>query len=64
MPDWVNIFGKKEELEQVKQIYVVDIKDFIDKYRLEPKQKNKIISNHLNEWLKKRPVLPTLINLE
>ena len=54
MPDWVNIFGKKEPIDQVKNIYVVEIKDFIDKYKLEPKQKKKLISNHLNEWLKRR----------
>jgi hypothetical protein len=54
MPDWVNIFGKKEAIEEAKKIYVVEIKDFIDKYKLEPKQKKKLISNHLNEWLKRR----------
>lgn len=54
MPDWVNIFGKKEPIDQVKNIYVVEIKDFIDKYQLDPKQKKKLICNHLNQWLKRR----------
>lgn len=54
MPDWVNIFGKKEDDKTVQHIYVVSITDFIDKYNLEPKQKKKLICNHLNEWLKKR----------
>jgi F0F1-type ATP synthase delta subunit len=54
MPDWVNIFGKKEDINQVKHIFVVDIKDFIDKYKLDPKQKKKLICNHLNQWLKRR----------
>jgi len=54
MPDWVNIFGKKEPIEEVKKIYVVEIKEFLDKYKIEPKQKKKLIGNHLNEWLKRR----------
>ena len=54
MPDWVNIFGKKEAIEDAKKIYVVEIKDFIDKYHIDPKQKKKLICNHLNQWLKKR----------
>lgn len=54
MPDWVNIFGKKEPIDQVNKIYVVEIKDFIDKYKLDIKQKKKIVGNHLNEWLKRR----------
>jgi len=54
MPDWKNIFGKKEAIDEVKHIYVVPLTDFIDKYQLDPKQKKKLISNHLNEWLKRR----------
>jgi F0F1-type ATP synthase delta subunit len=58
MPDWVNIFGKKEELSQVQNIYVVDIKEFLDKYTIDPKQKKALICNHLNQWLKNRPEIP------
>jgi len=54
MPDWKNIFGKKEAIDEVKHIYVVPLTDFLDKYKLDPKQKKKLISNHLNEWLKRR----------
>ena len=54
MPDWKNIFGKREPIDEVKHIYVVPLTDFIDKYQLDPKQKKKLISNHLNEWLKRR----------
>jgi len=57
MPDWKNIFGKKEPIDEVKHIYVVDIKDFIDKYKLEPKQKKKLIINYLDNWFKRRNVL-------
>jgi hypothetical protein len=54
MPDWENIFGKKEPIDQVKNIYVVEIKDFIEKYRLEPKQKKKLIINYLDNFFKKQ----------
>jgi hypothetical protein len=46
--------GYKEPIEQVSKIYVVSITDFIDKYKLEPKQRNQIIKNHLNNWLKNK----------
>lgn len=51
---WKNIGGRKEPTEEVKHIFVVSIKDFIDNYKLDIKQKKKLIGNHLNEWLKRR----------
>lgn len=51
---WKNIGGKTEPTDQVKHIFVVGIKDFIDTYKLDTKQKKKLIGNHLNEWLKRR----------
>jgi len=54
MPDWINTFGKKEPIDEVQNIFVVPLTDFIEKYRLDPRQKKKLIINHLNEWLKRR----------
>jgi hypothetical protein len=54
MPDWINIFGKKEAIEEAKKIYVVEIKEFIEKYNIEPSQKKKLIINYLDNFFKRR----------
>jgi hypothetical protein len=46
--------GYKEEYKDVPKIYVVSISDFLDKYNVESKQKFKLVSNYLNNWLKNK----------
>lgn len=45
-------YTTKEDYKDVSKIYVVSITDFLDSYKIEPKQKFKIVSNYLNNWLK------------
>lgn len=53
--------GSKEDLNEVNKIYVISITDFLDTYKVESKQKFKIVSNYLNNWLKKK-ILPNINN--
>jgi hypothetical protein len=49
---FVDYFGKKEPIEEVKKINVVKLTDFLDNYNIDTKQKMNLIKNSLNNFLK------------
>jgi hypothetical protein len=57
MNKYVNYFGKKEPIEDVKKIIVVSLTDFIDNYNIDLKQRIALIRNSLNNFLKYK-ILP------
>lgn len=46
--------GYKEDYTQVPKIYVVSISDFLDTYNIDIKQKIRMISNYLDNWMKNK----------
>lgn len=61
MNKYVNYFGKKEPIEDVKKIIVVSLTDFIDNYNIDLKQRIELIRNSLNNFLKYK-ILPKYNN--
>ena len=59
---FVDYFGKKEPVENVKKITVVSLTDFLDNYNIDIKQKMNLIKNSLNNFLKNK--ISTNINNE
>lgn len=56
---FVDYFGKKEPIEEVKKITVVNLTDFLDNYNIDTKQKMNLIKNSLNNFLKYK-ILPNI----
>jgi hypothetical protein len=56
---FVDYFGKKEPIEEVKKINVVNLTDFLDNYNIDTKQKMNLIKNSLNNFLKYK-ILPNI----
>lgn len=61
MKSFVHINGKKEDLNNVNNIYVIDIKDFICKYEnIAVREKMKLVKVILEKFFTKERQLPTM----
>ena len=62
MKSFVNINGKKEDLNNVNNIYVIDIKDFICKYEnIAVREKMKLVKVILEKFFTKERKSPQYI---
>ena len=62
MPSFINVNGKKEDLNNVNHIYVIDIKDFICKYEnIAVREKMKLVKVILEKFFTKERKSPQYI---
>ncbi len=61
MPSFVNINGKKENLNSINHIYVVPIKDFLCNYEnIAVREKMKLVKVILEKFFTKERQLPSM----
>lgn len=59
MPSFMHVNGKKEKLEDINRIYVVDIKDFIRNYdNIAVREKMKLVKVIMENFFTKERKLP------